>query len=74
MKIVNEKKKTSIVLDNKEVLEVTCLNGNHTKITIKCLGNTLHIEEENTKDLEVENEEKKAIKAMKKYLKKHEND
>ena len=74
MKIVNESKKTSIVLEDKDILEVTILNENHTKITIKCLGSTLHLEEENIKILEEQKEEKKAIKAMKEYLKMQKND
>lgn len=74
MKIVNESKKTSIVLEDKDILEVTTLNANHTKITIKCLGGTLHLEEENGKILEEQKEEEKAIKAMKEYLKTQKND
>lgn len=74
MKIVNENKKTSIVLEDDDTLEVTTLNGNHTKITIRCLGGTLHLEEENVKVLEEQMEEEKAIKAMKDYLNTHKND
>lgn len=66
MKIINEKKKTNIVMENKETLEVTTLNGNHIKLTIKCLGGTLHLEENTI------TEEEKAIKTMEEYLKKEE--
>lgn len=71
MKIVNENKKTSIVLEDRDILEVTTLNENHTKVIIKCLGSTLHLEEDNVKKLEEQKEEEKAIKAMEEYLKKH---
>lgn len=71
MKIVNENKKTSIVLEDRDILEVTTLNENHTKVIIKCLGGTLHLEEENVKKIEEQKEEEKAIKAMEEYLKKH---
>lgn len=74
MKIVNENKKTSVVLEDDDTLEVTTLNGNHTKITIRCLGGTLHLEEENINTLEVQNEEEKAITAMQEYLNTHKND
>lgn len=69
MKIVEEKKKTSITLANKEQISISTTDG-HIKITIKCLGNTLHIEEKTKDGLLVEDEEAKAIKAMKNYLKK----
>ncbi len=71
MKIINENKKTKVVLSNKEVVEVYVSNENHTKMVIKCMGSTLHIEE----DVDVFHdriEEEKAIIAMNKYLKKRE--
>lgn len=73
MKIIKEKEKTSIVLEDKDCVEVMTLNGNHTKIKIKCLGGTLFMEEENGKIVEEKNEEEKAIQAMKEYLKKNKN-
>lgn len=68
MKIIDENKKTSIVMDNNEVLEVTTFNENRTKVTIKCLGNTLHLEENTITEEEI------AIKAMEDYLKEHKNE
>lgn len=68
MKIINENQRTNIVLDNHDVLEVTTLNGNNIKITIKCLGGKLFLEEN------IVTEEEKAIKAMQEYLKNEKND
>ncbi len=69
MKIIKEKDKTQFVLENKDVVEITSLYKKHIKLTIKCLGNTLHIEE-NLMNLENLGEEEKAIQVMKNYLEK----
>ncbi len=68
MKIVTQKNKTSIVLEHKEIVEVKSQDGK-MKVKIKCLGNTLHLDE-NTNDYDLKVEEEKAIKAMEKYIKK----
>lgn len=70
MKIVNKKRKISIVLEEKEILEVVALNNSNTKVTIKCLGGTLHIEEKNLKEFDIKTEEEKAIEALDNYLRK----
>ncbi len=69
MKIIEEKQKVSITLANKEEVSISSEEG-HIEVAIKCLGNTLHIEERTKDGLLVEGEEEKAIKAMKNYLKK----
>ena len=56
MKIVNKKRKISIVLEEKEILEVVALNNSNAKVTIKCLGGTLHLEEQNIKEFYIKNE------------------
>lgn len=71
MKIISEKKSAKVVLSNKDVVEIFVSDENYPKMEIKCLGNTLHIEE----DVDVFHdrlEEEKAIEAMNKYLKKRE--
>ncbi len=69
MKITEGKKKTNVVLQDKEEISITALDGN-IKVIVKCLNNTLHIDEKTKEDLPVEDEEEKAIQAMKDYLKK----
>lgn len=68
MKVIKDTKKTSILLENNDIVEISSLLKKHIKITIKCLGDTLHLEE-NMEELECVNEEEKAIQAMKEYIK-----
>ena len=73
MKLIEDKKKTEVILDEKEKVEISSLQG-HIKIIVTCLGNTLHIEEITKDGKIIEDEETKAIKAMQNYLKVHKDD
>ena len=68
MNVTKENNKLNVVLKNKEKVSISSEDG-HIVITIKCLGKSLHIEERTKDGLLIEDEEEKAIKAMKKYLK-----
>lgn len=73
MKIVNDKNQVKAILNNCDVLVITAVGGNCTQLIVKCVGNTLHIEE----NMEVMNdklEEEKAIKAIDKFLKKRQKE
>ncbi len=72
MKTILENKKAKIFLENKDILEISTIDGKHN-IIIKYIGGAFHIEDEN---LNLDNimEEKKAIKAMDEYLKKYEKE
>jgi len=68
MKLIEESKKVSIILDDEETVEISTMKGNNTKVVVKCIDNILHVD-----DLEISNikniiEEKNANKALENYL------
>jgi len=65
-------KKTTIVLENGDILEIIALKGNKDKIIVRCLDTVLYIDEITKEELEQLQEEKKAIQVMKEYLEKSE--
>lgn len=65
-------KKTTLVLEEGDILEILTLKGNKDKLIVKCIHTALHVDEIPVKDLEQIGEEKKAIRAMKEYLEKNE--
>ncbi len=67
-------KKTTIVLEDGDVLEIVSLKGNNEKILIQCIHTSLHVDEIPLYEIEQLQEEKKAIEAMKNYLEKNEKE
>lgn len=68
MKIINEFKNNTIILDDKEEIFITNAKM-HTRIKIKSIGNTLFIDEKCGNNIIIEEEEEqKAIEAMDNYL------
>lgn len=64
-------KKTTIVLEDGDCVEILALKRNRDKIVIQCINTALHIDEIPIEELEQLQEEKKAIQAMKKFLEKN---
>ncbi len=59
-----------VVLEDRDILDICTIGRNKLKTRVKCFGNTLFFDEIPYKELENIKEEKKAIKAMDKYLNK----
>lgn len=71
MKQIKEtEKQTTIILEDEDILEI-CKMGSKQKTRIVCTSHVLHFDDITYKELLNMKEEKKAIKAMEKYLKKH---
>ena len=69
MKQINEsQKKTTIILEEGEVLEIKTCREESEKVAVKCLNATLFIEELLTEDVRNMCNEKKAIQSLEKYL------
>lgn len=66
--------KTTIVLEDNDILEILTLKKNKDKIIVHCINSALHVDEVPMEELEHLKEEKKAIQEMKKYLENHEED
>lgn len=71
MKLIKENEKlTTIFLEDGEVIEICKMGKSSIRTSIKCTANTVHFDEITYKELRNLNEEKKALKALNKYLKK----
>lgn len=71
MKLIKENEKfTTIFLEDGEVVEICKMGKSSIRTRVKCIANTLHFDEITYKELRNLNEEKKALKALDKYLKK----
>lgn len=69
MKQINEKnQKTTIILEEGDILEIKTFKEESEKVAVKCLNATLFIEELLTEDVRNMCYEKKAIESMEKYL------
>ena len=74
MKIIDEKNQVkNIVLEDDDILEISTLKRNNETIIVKCLNGILHIEELTSKQIKDKKQEEEAIKAMKDYLSKNED-
>ena len=66
--------KTTIVLEDGDTLEIIALKKNKDKLIVHCINSALHIDEVSLKEVEQLQNEKEAIRAMKKYLKEQDSD
>ena len=70
MRIIDSKEhKKIIILEDDDELEISALEKNQTKVSIKCINSILHIDTKSNNDSNFYDEEEKAIEAMKNYLK-----
>lgn len=70
MKIIkNAENQSTVILEDGDVLNVTSLQENGSKITIQCFDSILHVDEISMKEIENLKMEKEAIQAMEDYLK-----
>lgn len=70
MRLIEGSEKHHIcILEDKDIVEVMTIRGNTQKLQMKCINNTLHIEEIPYKTIKNMNMELKEIKKIKDYFK-----
>ncbi len=65
MKIIEYKEKTTVVLEENDILEVETLKGNPAVLQIKLKNNVLIVDELNIKEIERIKTEKEQVKILK---------
>ena len=65
MKIIEYKEKTTVVLEENDILEVETLKGNPAVLQIKLKNNVLIVDELNIKEIEIIKTEKEQVKILK---------
>lgn len=65
MKIIKYKEKTTVVLEENDILEVETLKGNPAVLQIKLKNNVLIVDELNIKEIERIKTEKEQVKILK---------
>lgn len=65
MKIIEYKEKTTIVLEENDILEVETLKGNPAVLQIKLKNNVMIVDELNIKEIERIKTEKEQVKILK---------
>ena len=65
MKIIEYKEKTTVVLEENDILEVEALKGNPAVLQIKLKNNVLIVDELNIKEIERIKTEKEQVKILK---------
>ena len=65
MKIIEYKEKTTVVLEENDILEVETLKGNPAELQIKLKNNVMIVDELNIKEIERIKTEKEQVKILK---------
>ncbi len=65
MKIIEYKEKTTVVLEENDILEVETLKGNPAVLQIKLKNNVMIVDELNIKEIERIKTEKEQVKILK---------
>ena len=65
MKIIEYKEKTTVVLEENDILEVETLKGNPAVLQIKLKNNVMIVDELNIKEIERIKNEKEQVKILK---------
>ena len=69
MKIIQEKEKNLIVLEDGDYIVIKTLKGNPIELHVECKSGTLLVDEMNAKKIKNLKEEQKQATIMKSYLK-----
>jgi ABC-type phosphonate transport system ATPase subunit len=72
MKIIEKNNNVSIDMNDGDILEISCLNGNREKIKLECIDSKLYVNKISLKDIDSKYMEEQEIKKMKELL--HEKD
>lgn len=71
MKIIENDKSVTVIMEDNDVLEISTLRRNKEKVVVKCLDSVIHIDELTVNQIKEKSLEEENIKLMKDYLDKN---